>query len=240
MSKNILITGVSRGVGLEVARAVLAAGWNVYGVSRAIGGFASVICAGGGRAHFAAIDLVEVAGIKRSIFEKFLPAELPLHGVVNNAADAYDDLATNLDQGRLEALFRLNVYAPMEITKYAIRRMLVHSTPGSFVHLSSISVHRGYKGLAMYGASKGAIEAFSKGIAREWGEKGIRSNCIVAGFMETAMSARLSEEQRQRIHSRTALKQATKVESVAATVVHLLGDASASITGQDIFVDAGT
>lgn len=240
MSKNILITGVSRGLGLEIARVVLAAGWNVYGVSRATGDFARVMEERPGQAHFAAVDLVDASRIKRVIFEEFLPAELALHGVVNNAASAYDDLTTNLDQGRLETLFRLNVFAPMEITKHAIRRMLVHSTAGSLVHVSSISAHRGFKGLAMYGASKGAIEAFSKGIAREWGVRGIRSNCVVPGFMETDMSAGLKEEQRMKIYGRTALKQATKVESVAATVVHLLGEAAASITGQNVIVDSGT
>jgi len=63
---------------------------------------------------------------------------------------------------------------------------------------------------------------------------------VVAGFMETAMSGTLTDEQRQRIYQRTALKQATSLESVAATVVHLLGDGAASITGQSVVVDSGT
>lgn len=240
MSKNILITGVSRGLGLATAQAALAAGWNVYGVSRAPGGFTALIESNRNRVQFASVDLADTGRLKAAIFERFLPADMPLHGVVNNAAEAYDDLATNLDQATLEAMFRLNVFAPMEITKHAIRRMLVYSTPGAFVHLSSVSAHRGYKGLAMYGASKGAIESFSKGIAREWGERGIRSNCVVPGFMETDMSAGLTVEQRKKIFERTALRTATKLESVAAMVVHLLSDAAASVTGQNVVVDSGT
>jgi 3-oxoacyl-[acyl-carrier protein] reductase len=92
----------------------------------------------------------------------------------------------------------------------------------------------------MYASTKGALEAFSKNTAREWGERGVRSNCVVAGFMETAMSGTLTEEQRNRIYQRTCLKEATRLESAAATVVFLLGEGAASITGQAIPVDSGT
>ena len=92
----------------------------------------------------------------------------------------------------------------------------------------------------MYASTKGALEAFSKNTAREWGEKGIRSNCIVSGFMETAMSGSLTEDQRQKIYRRTSLKKATSLESVASTVVYLLSEGAAGITGQNIFVDSGT
>jgi 3-oxoacyl-[acyl-carrier protein] reductase len=118
--------------------------------------------------------------------------------------------------------------------------MLLHRTSGSIVHISSISVHTGYKGLAMYASTKGALEAFSKTTAREWGEKGIRSNALVAGFMETSMSSTLSKEQRDRIYKRTSLKIPTTVESVANMVEFLLSDNSRSVTGANVFVDSGT
>ena len=118
--------------------------------------------------------------------------------------------------------------------------MLLHKVKGSIVHISSISAHTGYKGLAMYASSKAALEAFSKNTSREWGELGIRSNVIVPGFMETAMSATLSGEQKDRIYKRTSLKQATDINSVAETIAFLLSDKARSITGQNIHVDNGT
>ena len=99
----------------------------------------------------------------------------------------------------LENMYRINVFNPMIIVKYGIRNMLLHRISGSIIHVSSISVHTGYKGLAMYASTKGALEAFSKNVAREWGGLKIRSNCLVAGFMETAMSSTLSAEQKERI-----------------------------------------
>ena len=159
---------------------------------------------------------------------------------MNNAAVAYDDIVTNLNLDRLKAMYEVNVFTPMMITKYAIRNMLLHKTKGCIIHISSISVHTGYKGLAMYASSKGALEAFSKDTAREWGVMGIRSNCVVPGFMATAMSSSLTEEQRDKIYARTSLKAATSINSVAETVAFLVSDKACSITGQNIHVDNGT
>ena len=159
---------------------------------------------------------------------------------MNNAAVAYDDLVTNLNSNSLESMYQINVFNPMIIVKYGIRNMLLHRISGSIVHLSSISAHTGYKGLAMYASTKGALEAFSKNVAREWGGMKIRSNCLVAGFMETGMSSSLSAEQKERIYNRTSMKQATSQNSVAETILFLLGDEASSITGQNIFVDSGT
>ena len=92
----------------------------------------------------------------------------------------------------------------------------------------------------MYASSKGALEAFSKDTAREWGELGIRSNVVVPGFMETAMSATLTEEQKNRIYKRTSMKAATSVRSVAETVAFLLSYGACSITGVEVRVDNGT
>lgn len=163
-----------------------------------------------------------------------------IHGLVNNAANAYDDIVTNLQVEPLEKMFRINVYSPMLLTKYVIRDMLVYRIKGSIVHISSVSAHTGYKGLSMYASTKGAIEAFSLGVSREWGTKGIRSNVVSPGFMETTISAGLTAEQKEKIYKRTSLKGETDIESVASTVVYLLGDEAKSITGSVIRVDNGT
>jgi 3-oxoacyl-[acyl-carrier protein] reductase len=241
MSKNILLTGVSQGLGLEIARAVVAKGWRLYGVSRRLSAeFESLQAAHPERVRFHAFDFSAADAVRTRLFKEFLPLELPLHGFVNNAALAYDDLVTNLNLERVQEMYAVNVFAPMMATRQAIRNMLLHGGGGSIVHISSISAHTGYKGLAMYASTKGALEAFSQNTAREWGERGIRSNCVVAGFMETAMSGALNDEQRTRIFQRTALKRATAPASVAATVAFLLDDESASITGQNVVVDSGT
>ena len=90
-----------------------------------------------------------------------------------------DDIITNLNVDSLENMYKVNVFAPFMLTKYVLRDMLLNKNKGSIIHISSISAHTGYKGLAMYASTKGALEAFSKNTAREWGSFGVRSNIAV-------------------------------------------------------------
>ena len=238
---NYLVTGCSRGVGLEICRVLLEQGHTVYGIARGFSNeFQQLQEENQEHLFFKSIDLSDSENVRKSIFKDFISNKLRLDGFVNNAAMAYDDIITNLNLEKLKAMYAVNVFTPMMITKYAIRNMLLHHTQGSIVHISSISAHTGYKGLAMYASSKGALEAFSKDTAREWGELGIRSNVIVPGFMETSMSSTLTDEQKDRIYKRTSLKKPTCIRSVAETVSFILSDKAASITGQNIHVDSGT
>lgn len=240
--KNILITGVSKGLGLKIVCTLLHnPECTVYGLSRSKPKeIEDLLLLYPARFKWMSYDLGDVENIKKKIFKDFIGLTTPLHGFVNNAAVAYDDIVTNLSYEPLLHMYKVNVFAPMMITKFVIRQFLFSNTHGSIVHLSSVSVHTGYKGLAMYASSKGALEAFSKNTAREWGEKGIRSNVLVAGFMETEMSSTLSSEQKDRIYKRTSMKKATTTHSVAETVQFLLSDCADSITGQNIHVDSGT
>ena len=238
---NYLVTGCSRGVGLEICRILLEEGHTVYGVARSYTEDFKVLKNRFiGKLFFKSIDLSDSENVRKLIFKEFITNSIKLDGYVNNAAMAYDDIVTNLNLDKLKAMYDVNVFTPMMITKYALRHMLLHKNKGSIVHISSISVHTGYKGLAMYASSKGAIEAFSKDTAREWGALGIRSNVVVPGFMETAMSSTFIEDQKDRIYKRTSLKSATSISSVAETVAFLLSDKALSITGQNIHVDNGT
>lgn len=241
--KNYLVTGASKGLGLEIAKSILANIENsvVYGVSRNNSdAYLKIKEEYPNRTFFHSYNLEDVDGLKNELFRNFLTSKVQLHGFVNNAAYAYDDIITNLNAVELERMYRVNVFSPMMLTKLCIRNMLLHKIAGSIIHVSSISVHTGYKGLAMYASTKGALEAFSKNTAREWGGLGIRSNALVAGFMETNMSATLSDNQKNRIYNRTSMKRATSKRSVADTIAFLLSERANSITGQNIHVDSGT
>lgn len=238
---NILLTGTSKGLGLKTTEDLLKKGFTVYAISRSnTENLNELLIQYPDNLKWLQYDLAVRENIKQSVFKDWIGFDTPIHGFVNNAALAYDDIITNLNLVSLEKMYHVNVFTPMILTKFVLRQMLLHNIRGSIVHISSISVHTGYKGLSMYASTKGALEAFSKNTAREWGEKGIRSNCLVAGFMETEMSSTLSENQKNRIYQRTSMKQPVDVNSVAETIHFLLSDEAKSITGQNIHVDNGT
>jgi 3-oxoacyl-[acyl-carrier protein] reductase len=236
---NILVTGVSRGLGLEIIKVLLQEGHTVYGINRTSTAELNYLQEEyPNNLFWLSYDLGNMDNLKETIFKKWLK-DVVLHGFVNNAALAYDTLLTNMDYRALMNMTTVNQISPMMITKYVLRNMLLNDVAGSIVHISSISVHTGYKGLAMYAATKGALEAFSKNTAREWGVKGIRSNCVVAGFMETEMTSTMDDETIKKIFNRTSLKKTVSLSSVANSVSFLLSSKAESITGQNIFVDSG-
>lgn len=238
---NVLITGVSKGLGLKTSESLLENGWTVYGISRSkTEELNELLLQYPDKLKWLQFNLGDAENTRQIIFKDWIGIDTPIHGFVNNAAMAYEDIVTNLNLDSLEKMFKVNVFTPMMLTKFVIRQMLLHHTKGSIIHISSISVHTGYKGLSMYASTKGALEAFSKNTAREWGEVGVRSNCLVAGFMETEMSSSLSDNQKNRIYQRTSLKKPVDVNSVAETIQFLLSDEAKSITGQNIHFDNGT
>lgn len=235
-----VITGDSRGLGATIAATLLADGHTVIGLSRSTPDTVSALAEEYPEryAHHE-FDLSNVEEIE-SLYHETLKQYGPITGLVNNAAFAYDDIVTNADVETLSTMFDINVLSPIMLSKYCLRDMLLNRTAGSLVHVSSVSTATGYKGLSMYAATKGALEVFSLGVAREWGERGIRSNCVAPGFMETEMTAGLDDADRSRIYDRTALREPTQPESVADAVSFLLSDAAKSITGEVLRIDSGT
>lgn len=223
--KNILLTGDSKGLGESIKLKLIDSGYNVIGLSRS--------------SNDIRYDLTDVDGIK-DLYLNTIKKRGPIHGFINNAAVAYDDIITNLNSEKLMEMYKVNVFSPMMLTKYVIRDIMLNKTKGSIVHISSISVHTGYKGLAMYASTKGSLEAFSKNTSREWGRMGIRSNIVCPGFMDTNMSSSLNDKQRDKIFKRNSRHKELTTEEVSSTVKFLVSEESSGITGQIIHVDNGT
>lgn len=242
--KTIVLTGDSRGVGLDIVKILLKESYRVIGISRSFSNECKELVEEYGEEKYVHInyDLIDVDGIKNLYKKQLRPLtkDTGIYGFVNNAALAYDDIITNLNAESLENMYKVNVFAPFMLTKYVLRDMLLNKNKGSIVHISSISAHTGYKGLAMYASTKGSLEAFSKNTAREWGALGIRSNIVCPGFMETEMSATLSKDQKNRIFNRNSLKKPVEINKVSKTVEFLLSENGEGITGQVIHVDNGT
>lgn len=240
-NKHILITGVSRGLGFAIAEECLVKGNFVYGISRSISDGIEALKAKYATQfkHFE-VDLAQPDLIYEHVFTYFKTNKIGLDALINNAATAYDELVTHAEIEPLLEMININQVAPVMLTKYSIKNMLLYTTKGTIINISSVCAHTGYKGLSMYAGTKGFLESYSKSIAREWGKMGITSNCIAAGFMETDMSSNIDQDTKTKIYNRTSLRKSTDIDSVVSTAIFLMSEGAKSITGQTMHVDSGT
>ena len=237
--KNLLLTGGSRGLGLAVCRRMLADGWRVVTVSRKpTPELERLMEEAGGRLEYIACDL----GAPGAVGELSAKAGLldGVDGFVANAAIGTEGLLTLLGEEAIRRTVEVNLTATMLLAREVVKGMLGSGKAGSLVFISSVAARTGFSGLSVYAATKGAIVAFSKTLAREYGRKGIRSNCVLPGFLDTEMSASLGEEQRKRLARRAALGRLGEVEDVTGAVRFLLSDEARYVTGTELVVDGGS
>src|SRR6267378_7574346 len=240
--RNVVITGGSRGIGLAIATTLAAGGYRAIAVARSESEeLRSAIAAGsahGGAVSFRAFDLTNTAAIAELVGS--LRNEFgPLYGLVNNAGIGTSGMLTLMRDEQIEALARLNTIAPIILTKYVLRSMLVERA-GRIVNIASVvGVSTGYSGLSVYAATKASLIGFTRSLAREVGQLGITVNAVAPGFIATEMTHELDEPQRLKIARRSALKRMADPIDVARSVEFLLGDGGRNVTGATLTVDAG-
>jgi 3-oxoacyl-[acyl-carrier protein] reductase len=237
-ARTVLVTGASRGIGLAIATRLAASGYEVIALARTQGAALDAAMAGSnGRIRFAAADLSDIDAIPERV--RALKAEHgPLWGLVNNAGMSLEGLLANTHNSQIEAVIRLNVTAPIVLSKYVVRGML-SGDGGRIVNLASIIGSTGYAGLSVYGATKAALVGFTKSLAREVGRQNITVNAIAPGFIETEMTESLGAEGREQVKRRSALRRLAEVGDVAAMADFLIGDGGKNITGAVLTIDAG-
>ena len=234
---SVLITGASRGIGLAIARRLAASGYTAIALARTEGHALTEAIAAEGRIAFAPFDLTEIDAIPDLVRD--LRARFgPIWGLVNNAGLGTDGLLSNMHNSQIEALIRLNVTAPIVLTKYVVRGMMTGGG-GRIVNMSSIIGSTGYSGLSVYGATKASMIGFTKSLAREVGRLGVTVNAIAPGFIDTEMTAGLGEEGREQVKRRSPLRRLAEVDDIAAMVEFLMGDGGKNITGAVMTIDAG-
>jgi 3-oxoacyl-[acyl-carrier protein] reductase len=237
--RNLLVSGGTRGVGLAVARELAGDGFTVFAIGRKESEDLNkaIAQAPAGRLNFVPFDLANVDVIPDLIRE--MKAEHgPFYGLVNNAALGTEGLLSNMHNSDIEKLVKLNTVSPIVLTKYVVRGMMTAGA-GRIVNISSIIGFTGYSGLSVYGATKAAMQGFTRSLAREVGRLGITVNAVAPGFMDTEMTQSMTDAQRDKIAARAALKRLVDVEDVANAVSFLMSDAAKNITGTVMTVDAG-
>lgn len=238
MTKLVVISGASRGVGLAICEQLLNAGYAVLAISRQESQELSQLMQKHDDLYHSAFDLSDVAEIPHYCSTLLKRYGRP-YALINNAAVGYDGVLATMHNSEISMLLNLNIQAPILLTKYLLRPMLLNRT-GRIVNISSIIARTGFNGLSVYAASKAALEGFSKSLAREVGKAGITVNCVAPGYMQTDMTNKLQGEKLCSIKRRSPLGRLTTPADVASAVVYLLSDAACAITGTVLTVDAGS
>jgi 3-oxoacyl-[acyl-carrier protein] reductase len=237
MSKFVIVTGASRGLGLAICRQLLQANYSVLALARTLSDDLAQL-QHNADLHFMSVDLSELDAIPVLCSTMVKQYGRP-YALINNAAVGYDGVLATMHNSEISSLLNLNIQAPILLSKYLLRPMLLNQS-GRIINISSIIARTGFNGLSVYAASKAALEGFTQSLAREVGKAGITVNCVAPGYMQTEMTSSLQGDKLESIKRRSPLGRLATPDDAAAAVLYLLSEQASAVTGTVLTVDAGS
>ena len=235
MNKIVLVTGASRGIGLEVAKLFSKEGYKVIGTSRGDLNLGDLI--GDSSAMSAQLDLMSKESIN-DLFEVLKSKDMLPSVLINNAGITKDQLFLRMKDKDWDEVIETNLNGLFRVTKAFIKPM-VKNKFGRVINISSVAGLMGNSGQVNYSSSKSAMVGFSRSLAKELGSRNITSNVVAPGFIETDMTTFLSDDEKIEVSKNIPMKRFGTVEDVAKCILFLASDKANYITGQIISVDGG-
>jgi 3-oxoacyl-[acyl-carrier protein] reductase len=234
----IIVSGGTRGLGLEIVRHCLDRGWQVATFARSTSEAVQQLQKqSGARLYFERLDLADTGALSQ-FAERVDKNCQGIYALVNNAAIGQDHLLAQLPEEEIHRLLAVDLAGPICLTRAVVRQLLLNNRPGRILNISSICAQRGFAGLSVYAAAKGGLESFTRALARELGPRQILVNAIAPGFFASEMSQSLSPQQMASITKRTPSGRLTEPSDLWPWIDLLLfGDTN--MTGQIITVDGG-
>ncbi len=235
-----VITGGSRGLGAGIVDSFLEAGHIVATCSRSATERTDSWAADPeleGRFMFEPLDMVDGEACSKyvdNVIERFGRIDV----LVNNAGIARDGVIALMHDSDIDTVLDLNLKATFVMTRQVVRRMLLART-GRIINISSVVGTSGYRGLAVYSASKAGLDGFTRSLARELGSRGITVNSVAPGYLRTEISHGLDEAQLQQIARRTPAGRLGEPEDIGSVIRFLASPDAGFVTGQTIVVDGG-
>ena len=235
MNKIVLVTGASRGIGLEAAKHFSKEGYKVIGSSRGDFNLGELI--GDESAISVQLDLMSKESIK-NLFADLKSDDLLPSVLVNNAGITKDQLFLRMKDEDWDDVIETNLNGLFRVTKAFIKPM-VKNKFGRVINISSVAGLMGNSGQVNYSSSKSAMVGFSRSLAKELGSRNITSNVVAPGFIETDMTTFLNDDEKVEVSKNIPMKRFGTVQDVAKCIVFLASDEANYITGQTISVDGG-
>ncbi len=235
--KAALVTGASGGIGAAIARTLHAQGAVVALSGTRRDALDSLAADLGERVFVCPADLRDAAE-PDSLIEAAEQAAGPLAILVNNAGMTRDMLALRMSDSDWQAVLDVDLSAPFRLARAALRGML-RRRAGRIINITSIVGATGNAGQANYAAAKAGLVGMTKALAQEVASRGITVNAVAPGFITTAMTNKLSEQQRTKLTEAIPLGRIGKPEDVAAAVLYLASDEAGWVTGATLHVNGG-
>jgi 3-oxoacyl-[acyl-carrier protein] reductase len=238
--KVSLVTGASRGIGRGIAQALAAAGATVVVGARDESKLAEVVAeivGAGGKAFALALDVARRPSVEQA-FERLLSDHGRLDHLVNNAGITRDTLLLRMRPEQWEDVLATNLTGTFHCTQAALRPMLKQRA-GRIVNITSVVGLTGNAGQANYAASKAGLVGFTKSVAREVASRGITVNAVAPGFIESDMTAAMTDKAKEAVRSAIPMGRVGSAADVAGAVVFLVSEQAAYVTGQVLAVDGG-
>jgi len=238
--KVILVSGGSRGLGKEIIEYLLKKKFIVATFSRSETDFIKELRDGEAykdNFYWESLDATDYISLKAFVFNIYKKYG-KIDGLVNNAGATLEQLLPVTRENDIDDIINLNLGSVIHLSRH-VSRVMLNQNAGVIINISSIVGVRGFKGTSVYGASKAALDGFTRALARELGSKGIRVNSISPGFMDTDMTKNMPAGKKAQIIRRTPLGRLGKVEDMVGLVNFLCSDESGFITGQSFIVDGG-
>lgn len=229
MGRVALVTGGNRGIGLAVARRLQADGHTVVVTSRsgeAPDGLVAVAC-----------DVTDQASVDAA-FDRVEAEVGPVEILVANAGITRDTLLLRMSEEDFTAILDTNLTGAFRVTRRASKTML-RARWGRLIFISSVVGLLGSAGQANYAASKAGLVGFARSLTRELGSRSITANVVAPGFVDTDMTAELTDAQRSTILAQVPLGRYAAPEEVAAVVAFLASDDAGYVSGAVVPVDGG-
>ena len=235
--KTALVTGASRGIGAAIVAELASQGFFVFGTATSEAGAVTISEQLRAQGHGLVLQVQDQESVDRGFAEILERGPAPLV-VVNNAGVTRDNLMLRMSVDEWQEVVDTNLNGSFRVTKAALRNM-VKARWGRVINVGSVVARLGNPGQANYVSSKAGLEGFTRSLALEVGSRGITVNLLAPGFIETDMTAALSDEQTAAMLARIPLGRMGEAKEVAAAVSFLSGDQAAYITGQTIHINGG-
>ena len=235
-----LVTGASRGIGMAIAQALGAQGAFVVGTATTDAGAERIgkALAEANIEGFGAVVDVADSGSVDALFERLGAESRNPSTLINNAGITRDSLLARMSEEDWEAVLNTDLTSLFRVCKASVR-YLMKSRRGRIINITSVVGATGNAGQSNYAAAKAGIIGFTRALARELAGRAITVNAVAPGFVDTDMTAELSEKQRQRLLADIPMKRLGTPADIAAAVTFLASPAAAYITGETLHVNGG-